>query len=120
MTQTLHAGLANTILIYTLFVAAWSFWLYFRKLDMTSQYWGAVAIVAIIFVVQAAIGVLMIVQGLFAMRTVHYLYGAVGVISLPALFAFTKGRGTYKETLLYAIILLFLVGVVLRASLTAG
>ena len=116
----LHDGLANTILIYSLIVAAWSFWIYIRRRDLTPQYWGALAIVALIFVLQAAIGVVMLFQGRIAIRGVHYLYGVLGVITLPAVFAFTRGRSTYREALFYGLTLLFLSGVVLRATITAG
>ena len=119
-TTRLHDGIANTILIYSLLVAAWSFWIYIRRRDLTPQFWGALAIAALLFVVQAGIGVVMLLLGLSAMRWVHYLYGTLGVITLPAVFAFTRGRSTYREALFYGLTLLFLSGVVLRATITAG
>ena len=120
ITTRLHDGLANTILIYSLIMAVWSFWIYIRRHDLTPQYWGALAIVALVFVVQAGIGVVMLLQGRVTMRGVHYLYGTLGVITLPAVFAFTHGRITYREALFYGLTLLFLSGVVLRATITAG
>jgi len=119
-TTRLHDGIANTILIYSLLVAAWSFWIYIRRRDLTPQFWGALAIAALLFVVQAGIGVVMLLLGTSAMRWVHYLYGTLGVITLPAVFAFTRGRSTYREALFYGLTLLFLSGVVLRATITAG
>ena len=119
-TTRLHDGIANTILIYSLLVAAWSFWIYIRRRDLTPQFWGALAIAALVFVVQAGIGVVMLLLGISAMRWVHYLYGTLGVITLPAVFAFTRGRSTYREALFYGLTLLFLSGVVLRATMTAG
>ncbi len=119
-TTRLHDGIANTILIYSLLVAAWSFWIYIRRRDLTPQFWGALAIAALLFVVQAGIGVVMLLLGISAMRWVHYLYGTLGVITLPAVFAFTRGRSTYREALFYGLTLLFLSGVVLRATITAG
>ena len=116
----LHQGLANAALMYTLVVALWGFWFYLRRRYLTSQFWGALVIAALIFVVQALIGLTMVMQGRFPSRDVHYLYGVLSVITLPAAFAFTRGRGTFREALLYAVILLFLSGVTLRARLTAG
>ena len=118
--MVLHEGLANTALLYTLLVALWGFWFYLRRRYLTSQFWGALVIAALIFVVQALIGLTMVLQGRFPSRDVHYLYGVLSVITLPAAFAFTRGRGTFREALLYAVILLFLSGVTLRARLTAG
>ncbi len=116
----LHDGMANTALMYALLLALWSFWLYVCRRELTSQFWGALAIAALIFVVQAVIGVTMVLQGRFPWRDVHYLYGVLGVITLPAAFAFTGGRGGFREALLYGVILLFLSGVALRARMTAG
>lgn len=118
--RVLHDGLANTALMYTLLVALWSFWLYHRRRDLTSQFWGALVIAALIFVLQAVIGATMVLQGRFPWRNVHYLYGVLGVITLPAAFGFTRGRGGFREALLYGLILLFLTGVALRARMTAG
>ena len=120
MFRVLHGGLANTALIYSLLVALWGFWLYMRRRDLTPQFWGALAIAALIFVLQAVVGLTMVLQGRIPWRNVHYLYGVLGVITLPATFAFTRGRGGFREALLYGVILLFLSGVALRAMMTAG
>jgi len=118
--RVLHDGLANTALLYTLLVALWSFWLYQRRRDLTSHFWGALVIAGLIFALQAVIGTTMVLQGRYPWRDVHYLYGVLGVITLPATFAFTRGRGGYREALLYGVILLFLTGIALRAWMTAG
>ena len=117
--RVLHDGLANTALIYSLLVSLWGFWLYLRRRDLTPQFWGALVIAAMIFVLQAVIGVTMMLQGRFPWRAVHYLYGVLGVITLPAAFGFTRGRGGRREALVYGVILLFLTGVALRARMTA-
>ena len=118
--RVLHEGLANTALMYTLLLALWSFWLHIRRRYLTSHFWGALVIAELIFVLQALIGVAMVMQGRLPWRDIHYLYGALGVITLPAAFAFTRGRAGYREALLYGVILLFLTGVALRAQMTAG
>ncbi len=118
--RVLHEGLANTALMYTLLLALWSFWLYLRRRHLTPQFWGALVIAALIFVLQAVVGLTMVLQGRIPWRNVHYLYGVLGVITLPATFAFTRGRGGFREALLYGVILLFLSGIALRAMMTAG
>ena len=118
--KVLHEGLANTALLYTLLMALWGFWFYLRRRYLTSLFWGGLVLAGLIFVVQALGGMTMGMQGRFPSRDVHYLYGVLSVITLPAAFAFSRGRGTFREALLYAVILLFLACVTLRARLTAG
>jgi hypothetical protein len=48
----------------------------------------------------------------------HILYGVVGAIGIPAVYAFTKGRDERRELLIYAAVLLFLSGVFLRSWAT--
>lgn len=115
----LHAGLADTLLAYTLAMAIWSFWLYSRRSDLSSQFWGAIVINELVFVAQILLGVFMVLQGRVPLRIVHYLYGVLSLITLPSAFAFTRGRSTYREALIYGVLLLFLAGVILRARITA-
>jgi hypothetical protein len=66
------------------------------------------------------VGIMLFVQGGEPSRGwIHYLYGIVIVISLPGLYAFTRGRDTRREALMYAFIGVFLAGIALRSSDTA-
>ena len=115
----LHARLANTALFFCIAVMVWSFYLYFRRKELDSSYFGAVVICELLFVVQAVLGVILYVQGLGGLiRWVHILYGILALISIPAVYAFTRGRNTYYEALLYALTMAFLVGVIIRANTT--
>ena len=116
----LHSGLANTLLLYTLVMAVWSLWLFGRRSYISSHYWGALIINELVFIAQLLIGVIMVFQGMVPVRTVHYLYGFLAVITLPSAFAFTRGRSTYREAMIYGVLMLFLAGVVLRAKITAS
>jgi hypothetical protein len=44
----------------------------------------------------------------------------VTLICLPAAFSFTRGRSSRYEVLIYAVIALFLAGIVNRAQTTGG
>lgn len=115
----IHSRLALTAVIYSAVVGLWALFIYFRKRDIDSNFWGALVINELIFVAQAVFGVILIIEGLRPGRTVHYLYGALGLITLPSAFAFTRGRSTFREALIYGVICLFLAGVAIRAIGTA-
>ena len=117
--KLVHAGLTNTLLLYTLALAAWSFVIFFRRAEITPASWGAFAICCGIFGVQFVLGLLLAPGGGTAVRWVHYLYGTLGVITLPAAFGFTRGRSTFHEALVFGVVLLFIAGVVARARVTA-
>lgn len=87
---------------------------------MSSHYWGALLINELVFIAQLLVGVIMVFQGMVPVRIVHYLYGFLAVITLPSAFAFTRGRSTYREAMIYGVLMLFLAGVVLRAKMTAS
>ena len=114
---TIHRQFVTTLLIYTGALVLWSFYLYFRKRDINSSFLGALAIDAVLFAVQFIFGLVLVLQvGIGSIRWVHILYGSVGLITIPALYLYTKGRTTYHEALAYGITLLFLIGVVFRAA----
>ena len=114
-----HAGLTNTLLLYTLALAAWSFVVFFSRAEISPADWGAFAICCGMFGVQFVLGLLLAPGGGTAVRWVHYLYGTLGVITLPAAFGFTRGRSTFHEALVVGVVLLFIAGVVARARVTA-
>ncbi|MEK7328795.1 MAG: hypothetical protein AAB217_26420 [Chloroflexota bacterium] len=116
---SIHDRLADTGMYYSAIVGLWALYLAFRKRDLDSNFWGALVINEIIFIAEATLGVTMWAQGLRPARIVHLLYGVLAVITIPAAFAFTKGRATNREAALYGLICLFLAGVAIRAATTA-
>jgi hypothetical protein len=66
-----------------------------------------------------ALGLILIGQGLGVnVRFVHYLYGALVIISVPAVFAFTRGRDDRGAVLIYAAVLVLTAAFGLRAYTT--
>ena len=116
----IHSALANACLIFSLIIAGYGFLLYLRRRNIDSNFWGTLAAGELLFLAQVVVGILVYAGGLRAPRTwIHALYGIVLLISLPGAYAVTRGRDGRRETLIYAIIGLFLAGVTLRAMFTA-
>lgn len=114
----IHIKLSTTVLIYNFIMMFWSFALYFRRQPLDSNFWGALVIHGTLFIAQAVVGTIMMTQGSSPARWVHILYGILGVITIPAVFGFTRGRDTYYEALMYGLAMLFLLGVITRAMTT--
>lgn len=112
-----HARLANTALFYFLILAAWGLWRFIRKQDIDSNFWGALIISEVLVLVQGGLGVYLWVIGRQPGRGwIHILYGVVSVLTLPGIFAFTRGEQDRRVMLIYGVALLFLVGITLRAA----
>jgi heme A synthase len=114
----IHARLANTALLFILLLALWGWWRFFRHQDIHSSYWGALAIGEILILIQAALGATMWIVGIRPGQPIHILYGVISALALPAAFAITKGRDSRRELVVYAGMLLFLVGLLWRATAT--
>jgi uncharacterized membrane-anchored protein YitT (DUF2179 family) len=120
--SVLHTGLANACTIFSLLIAGYGFWLFFRKQNVSTSFLGMLAIGQLLYMAQMVIGITLLAGGAEPPSQrgwVHYLYGVVLVIALPSLYAYTRGQDTRREALLYALMGLFLAGISLRAVATA-
>lgn len=103
----IHASIATSIILFNLILGLWGFLKYFRGQGMDGNFWGAVWLSPVLGVIQVVVGLILVFMGLgVAVRAVHYLYGALVALSVPAAFAFTKGRDDRGAVLIYAATLL--------------
>jgi heme A synthase len=114
-----HARLANTALFFIIAMAIWGLWRLIRKQGLSSNYWGALIIAEILIIVQGLLGGYLWLTGLRPDRSIHVLYGIVAALTIPAIYAFTKGGQERREMIIYSVALLVLVGILLRAISTA-
>ena len=115
-----HNGLANACLIFSLLIAGYSLLIFIRNQSLTPGFFGALVIAELLFLAQTIVGVILSFQGGEPARGwVHYLYGVVNIISLPGLYAITRGRDSRLEALYYFAMSIFLGGIALRATETA-
>lgn len=117
---TVHGLLSNSILYFLLIAGVWGLVTAFRKKGVNSNYWGILVIGELLLIAQAIIGVVLYVGGDRPGRPgIHILYGIVTVITLPAYYAFSKGRDDRTAALLYGLFCIFIAGITLR-SVTTG
>lgn len=121
MLYTLHDGFANTALLFTLVLMLWAFFRYLRGQGVSGDYLGAAAVGEILLLVQAVIGIFLFAGGArTGDDTMHILYGICNIISIPALYLFVQGRDGRNEMLLWAVTMMFVFGLVVRARITGG
>jgi uncharacterized membrane protein len=116
----LHSMLGNAFSLFALIIAGWALLHLAQRREIGGNFWGAVVIGEGLVAVQALIGLIMVLQGLRPARDIHFLYGIVALLSWPALFAISKGGTGRRETIFWVLVSVFLFGIILRATATAG
>jgi hypothetical protein len=105
----LHAGLATAVMLFNALLSGWALIKFLRgERGIDGNFAGALALSPILGAVQLLTGLVMIAMGLGGQpRAVHYLYGVLVMLGIPATFAFTRGRDDRGMLLIYAMMLLF-------------
>jgi hypothetical protein len=112
----MHMRLLVTILLFFGALTLWGLFGYLRGQEISGGYRGALAIGELLMLALFVIGVLLLLGGRQPSRpTIHILYGIVAIMMLPGTFAYTRGRDSRWEQLIYAAVCLFLCGIALRA-----
>ncbi len=114
-----HGTLSNMVSLYALIVGFWGLLNGVRRRPPDGNYNGALALGVGLFVVEGIVGVLLVVFGYRPARLIHFLYGLSIAITIPGIFALTRGRNTTRESLLYGLGMLFIWGLADRAVETA-
>jgi hypothetical protein len=84
-------------------------------------YTAALWVAALLIIAQCLLGLSLLVSaGQPGRMALHSIYGVVALLCLPGAFHYNRGRATRREALLFAAVCLFLLGIMLRAFVTAG
>jgi hypothetical protein len=114
-----HRLLYNMISIYSLIMGAWGIINFFRNSPPDGNYYGGLAVAVGLFVIEGLLGLLLLALGARSGRgLIHILYGVTIVITIPAIFAFTRGRNSSAISFLYGAGMLFIWGLAQRAAET--
>ncbi len=116
---TIHRELSRLVNLYPLLVGIYSLFLFVRKQPPDGGLNSALVIGEGLFAVEVIVGLMLLLFGFQPARSIHVLYGITIVLTLPAIFAFTRGRNTTRESLLYGLGMLFIWGLAERAVMTA-
>lgn len=116
----IHARLASTIVLFSLLGGAWCLIVAARRRPMEGSTWGILFVGEILFLAQGVIGLILVLDGQRPARGLHFLYGIITALTLPAFYTISKGRDDNRAQWIYALLLFFVTLIGLRAITTAG
>ena len=115
----IHRTLSSMIQLYALALGFWGLFNFLRKQAPDGSYNGALVLGVGLFVLQGILGMVLVFTGTMPVRGgIHFLYGVCVALTLPAIFAFTRGSNTVRESFLYGAGSLFIWGLADRAVFT--
>ena len=120
MILSLHDLLARMLVLYFALVGVWGLILALRHQPFTSAFQGALIIGLVLGVLQALVGVLLILTTSAQPRDpLHYLYGVSVIAALPLVQQYVSKR-TWSRPLVYGLASLFIMGLAIRAITTGA
>jgi heme A synthase len=114
-----HGTISNMVAIYALVTGMWGVLNYLRRRPPDGTYNGMLVIGVGLFIVEGLIGLILVLTGLQPARGLHFLYGVTIMITIPGIFAVTRGSNTVRESMLYGLGMIFIWGLAQRAVETA-
>jgi len=116
--QQLHTTIAQATILYFALLGIWGVFLALRRAPFDASYKGALLIGIGLGVVQALVGLLLLVTGGRGPRDdLHYLYGLSVIVALPLVHQLI-GKRSIPRVLAYGLACLFVMGLAIRATTT--
>jgi heme A synthase len=114
-----HNGLFRAGLLLSVVIGAWGLYMFFRHMTPTPSYRSTLVLTEVLFVVQGILGAALFLSGRRPHDTLHWLYGILLVIVLPIATTYTSSREDRRQSLVYGIAGVFMVGLTIRAFTTS-
>jgi len=115
----LHQRIALALVLYYAAVGIWGVFLWFRKAEVSPGFRGALVIGVVIGVVQALIGIILLMGGARPGDNLHFLYGATVILTLPLVGSYIVDK-KISRPLAFGLGSLFMAGLAIRAITTGG
>jgi heme A synthase len=115
----IHQSIARALVLYFAAVGVWGIYLAIRKQTLSPSYRGALIIGVALGVVQAAVGIVLVLNGLRPLDNLHFLYGATVILTLPLVMSYIVDKKVSRP-LAFGLASLFMAGLAIRAITTGG
>ena len=119
MLEELHGLTARAIVLYFALVGVWGVVLAIRKAEFPPAFRGALIIGVVLGVLQAILGLTLLLTVRPARDPLHYLYGALVILTLPLVASYIADK-RFSRVLAYALGSLFIAGLAIRAITTGA
>ena len=115
----LHRVIAQSMVLYYALVGIWGVVLAVRKVEVGSAYRGALFIGVGLGVLQAVVGLVLLVSGRSPRDDLHFLYGLSVIVALGLVHQYIQHR-RFSRALAYGLASLFMMGLSIRAITTGA
>jgi hypothetical protein len=115
----LHAFIARAIVLYYALVGVWGVFLGVRKAPLNGGFRGALIIGVAFGVIQAAVGLVLLLTVGQPRDNLHFLYGASVILTLPLVASYIVDK-KFSRPLAYGLASLFMAGLAMRAMTTGA
>jgi hypothetical protein len=115
---TLHGGFFTVVVIYSAAMALWGIVLYLRGSNPSGSYLGSLVIAEGVALFQVIVGGIVFLTGHRPDEFLHYVYGLVAALALPFAYSFSARGTERRDSLVFALAALFLIGIAVRAAAT--
>lgn len=109
--QAAHTILFNTQMLYSFGIGIYAAWLGAKATPLSGNFWGTIAIYAMVNVVTLIVGVILLVAGFHIQsgdRTLIYvLYMLFLIVILPGMFSIMQGRDDKRAALTFGVVAMF-------------
>ena len=118
----IHSRLWITILLFSSAMLVWGVWRFLRGQSVNSNYFGAIVIAEVLYILQGLLGIIMLISGTGVLQRaeVHILYGVVIAITLPGVYIYTRGDESRRTMLVYAVAFVFIIILSVRSMMTGS
>jgi|SRR5579872_2254338 len=117
---TLHQGFFTVLLIYSIAMVLWGGFLYLRGSNPSGSYLSSLILAEGVAIFQGLVGLGLLIQGHHPKDALHYLYGVLAAATLPVAYLYSDGGRTRRDSGIFALAMLFLVGIAIRGATTGS
>jgi hypothetical protein len=107
----IHTILFNMQMLYSFAVGLYAAWLGAKETPLSGNFWGTIAVYAILNTVILVIGVVLLLTGYHIQsgdRTfIYVLYMLFLIVILPGIFAITQGRDDKRAAIMFGVVAMF-------------
>ncbi len=116
----LHCRLAIATLFFAIVLGLWGGVSFLLRRGVSGSYFGALVIGEILVLVEALLGILLVITGHWPADVLHFLYGVLIALAWPGVYTYTQAQASRREMGVYAIVSLLIFGLALRGMVTGA
>jgi hypothetical protein len=115
--ELFHLLLGRSVVFFMLICGVWGVLAHFGRLPADGRYYSTLVLAELLVVVQALLGIVLLLLGRAPIDTMHILYGGLAAVVLPVAYSYAV-RQRWSAPLVCGLATLFIFGLAIRAFTT--